>query len=83
MLELRLPGIQIGRSARPVSVAAYTDDVTVFATTVAEFSIIQESIRLYEKASGVRLKTLKSKTIAVERWSVLDTLLGIPYHSHV
>ena len=46
MLELRLPEIQIGRSARPVSAVVYADDVTVFATTVADFSIIEESIRL-------------------------------------
>jgi len=67
----------------PVSVVAYADDVAVFATTVADFSTIQEAIRLYEKASGTRLNPLKYKAIAVGRWSAFDTVLGIPYHSHV
>jgi len=59
------PWVQIGRSARPVSVVAYADYVTVCATTVADFSIIEESIRLYEKASSARLNPLKSKAIAI------------------
>jgi hypothetical protein len=83
MLELCLSGIQTGRSTCPVSVIAYANDVTVFATTAANFSIIGEAICLYEKASDVRLNPLKSKAIAVGRWSALDTVLGIPYHSHV
>jgi len=83
ILESRLPGIQIGWSARPVSSFAYADDVTVFVTSVVDFSIIEEAIRLYEKASGARLNQHKSKVIAIGVWSAFDADLGIPYHSHV
>jgi hypothetical protein len=76
-LELRLPGIQIGRSARPVSIVACVDDVTIFVTSVADFSIIEEAISLNEKATCARLNPLKSKAIAIGRWSALDTVLGI------
>jgi hypothetical protein len=44
MLEQNLPGIQTGRYARPVSVVAYADDVTIFLTSVSEFPIIEDSI---------------------------------------
>jgi hypothetical protein len=37
MLELRLPGIQIGRCARSVSTVAYVGDVTVFVNSIADF----------------------------------------------
>ena len=83
MPESRLLGIHIGRSARSVSTVAYADDVTVFLTSVADFSNIQKAIRVQEKASGARLNPHKSKAIAIGRWSALDTVLGSPYHSHV
>jgi hypothetical protein len=53
-----------------------------FATSVPKISITEEAMCLYEKASGGRLNPLKSKAIAIG-WSSFDTVLGIPYHSHV
>jgi len=46
---LKLPGIRIGPSTRPTSVVAYADDVTIFVTSAADFAIIEEAIRLYER----------------------------------
>ena len=37
MLEQRLPGIKIGRRARPTPVVAYADDITIFVTTTDDF----------------------------------------------
>ena len=55
LLDLKLPGVRIGRRTRPTSVVAYADDVTIFVTYASDFAIIEEAIRLYERASGARL----------------------------
>jgi len=55
LLDLNLRGIRIGRRTRPTSVVAYAYDVTIFATSAADFAIIQEAIRLYERLSGARI----------------------------
>jgi hypothetical protein len=47
MLKQRLPGVRIGRGFEPVSVVAYAD-VTVFLTSVTEFSTVQEAIQLFK-----------------------------------
>ena len=83
LLDLKLPGIMIGRRTRPTSVVAYADDVTIFVTSVAEFAIIEEAIRIYERASGARLNPRKSKALAIGNWCTQETVLGIAYHPHV
>jgi len=50
LLDLKLPGIRIGRRTRTTSVVAYADGVTIFVTSAADFTIIEEAIRLYERA---------------------------------
>ena len=55
LLDLKLPGVRIGRRTRPTSFVAYADDVTIFVTSAADFAIIEEAIRLYERLSGARL----------------------------
>jgi len=47
-LDLKLPGIRIGGRRRHTSVVAYADDVTIFVTSAADFTIREEAIRLYE-----------------------------------
>lgn len=47
MMVLPLPGIQTGRSAHPVSIVAYADDLSIFLNSVADFSIIEEAICQY------------------------------------
>jgi len=83
LLDLELPGIRIGRRTRPTSVVAYTDDVTIFVISAADFAITEEAIRLYERASGARLHPRKSKALTVGSWCTQETVLGIAYHPHV
>jgi len=65
LLDLNLPGIRIGRRTRPTSVVAYADDVIIFVTSAADFAIIEDAIRLYERAPRARLNTRESKALAV------------------
>jgi len=46
-------------------VVVHADDVTIFVTSAADFAIIEEAIRLYERASGARLNPRKSKALSV------------------
>ena len=55
----------MGNQELHTSVIAYADDVTIFVTSIADFPIIEEAIRLFERASGARLNPRKSKAIAV------------------
>ena len=64
-LDLKLPDIRIGRSTRPTSMMAYADDVIIFVTSAADFVIIEEAIRLYERAICARPNPRKSKALAV------------------
>jgi hypothetical protein len=54
---------------------AYADDITIFVTSAADFPIIEDAIRRYEKVSGVRLNPQKSKALAEGRWSTFGTVL--------
>jgi len=39
----------------------YADDVIIFVTFAADFTIIEEAIQLFEQESGARLNPRKSK----------------------
>jgi hypothetical protein len=82
-LERRLPGVRLDRGSRPVSVVAYTYDVTVFLTTASDISTMEEAIRQFEKASGARLNPHKSRAPATGRWYVPGNPMGIAYHPTV
>ena len=82
VLEQKLPGLRMGNHTRQTSVIAYADDVTIFVTSIADFRIIEEDIRLSKRASGARLNPRKSKAIAVVGWCTRETVLGIDYHTH-
>jgi hypothetical protein len=78
----RLPGVRIGRDSEPASVLAYADDVTVFLTSAADLQIVQEVIQQFEKASGARLNTRKSRILTIGRWTASDNILGILHCHH-
>jgi len=61
----------------------YADDVLIFVTSAADFAIIEETIHLYERASGVRLNPRKSKALAGGSWCIQETIFGIAYHPSV
>jgi len=65
ILEQKLPGIHIGKRANKTVVVAYADDVTIFVTSPTDLPVIHDAIQCYEKATGARLNTRKSKALAV------------------
>jgi exonuclease III len=79
LLEQRLSGVHIGRRNRPVSVVAYADDVTIFITSISEFQVVEDAIRLFEKASGALVNPTKSQALPTGRWPTSDTVFGIEY----
>ena len=83
LLELKLPGIRIGGRSSPTSAVAYADDVIIFVTSAADFTIIEEAIHLFERASGAQLNPRKSKSLELVSWCKQDTIFGIAYHSSV
>jgi len=76
-LEYNLPGIRLGRSTRSPTVVTYADDVTVIVTQPEDFAIIHEAVRCYEKATGAKLNSQKSKALPTGGWSQPATALGI------
>jgi len=62
-LEDNLPGIRLDRNTRSPPVVAYADDVTVLVTQPGDFAIIHEAVRCYEKATGAKLNSQKSKVL--------------------
>jgi len=83
LLELKLPCVRIGRRSRPTLVVADSDDVTIFVTSAADFTIIEEAIQLFEGATGSQLNPRKSKALAVERCCKQETIFGIFHHPAV
>jgi hypothetical protein len=79
----KLPGINIGKRANKTVVVAYADKVTIFVTLPTELPIIHYAILCYEKATGARLNTKKSKALTVGGWSTTTVPLGIPYANEV
>jgi len=75
ILDQKLPGIRIGKRARKTVAVAYADDITIFVTTPTDIPVINDAIQCYDKVTGARLNTRKSKALAVRGWSTsTDTL---------
>ena len=49
-------------------VVAYDDDVTVFVTEPGDFTIIQDAVECYEKATGAKLSSQKSQALPIAGW---------------
>ena len=64
-IEENFTGIQIGRRRSKTTVIAYADDVTIFVTSQADITKIQEALLCYEAASGARVNIEKSRAIAI------------------
>jgi CHAT domain-containing protein len=80
-LEEQLAGFKSTRGKRITPVVAYADDVTVFVTQPADFTIIQQAVQCYERATGAKLNSQKSKAIAIGNWTEPATALGITFHN--
>jgi hypothetical protein len=62
---------------------AYADDITVFVTRPEDFTIINQTIWHYEKATGAKLNPKKLKALAIGNWTMPATVLGIDFHPQV
>jgi hypothetical protein len=80
MLKQSLPGVRIGRHSEPVSVIAYADDVSVFLTSAADFSTVQETMQQFERAFDSRLNPSKSRALPIRRWSAPDIFVILCRH---
>ena len=68
-LEDNLPGIRLGQSTRSPPDVAYADDVIILVTQPGDLAIIHEAVRCYEKATGAKLNSQKSKALPIRGWS--------------
>jgi hypothetical protein len=58
----------------------YVDEVIIFLTSITDLQIVDEAIQMFEKASGARLNSKKSRALPIGRWKTFDTVRDIPYH---
>jgi hypothetical protein len=60
-----IAGCRPPRHNRKLAVVAYADDVTIILRSAQEVQVVQEAIRLYEKATGAVLNHCKSKALVL------------------
>ena len=76
-----------GHQTRPIyaehPIVAYADEVTVILTQPGDFAIIHEAVRCYEKVTGAKLNSQKSKALPIGWWSQSANALGIESHDLV
>jgi len=82
-LERRLKGIQIGRGHAKMAVIAYADDVTIFLTSPVDVRKLQETLLIYEAATGAKVNMRKSRALALGTWDTTTQIMDIPYHTDV
>jgi hypothetical protein len=80
-LDKKLTGINLKNDGPTAKVVAYADNVSIFVTSPADITNIQETLQNYEKASGARINTMKSKAIAIGEWDTTTQIMDIPYHT--
>ena len=68
-LEKKLTGIKIGKRGTKTTVIAYADDVTIIVSKSEDTRIIQNILGTYEKATGEKINTQKSRTLALGSWN--------------
>jgi hypothetical protein len=61
------------------TITAYADDVSIFITSPADIPTVQDVLRAFEKASGAKISTTKSKILALSNWNTQLDILGVPY----
>jgi hypothetical protein len=57
----------------------YADDVTIFVSTPDDIPKLEDALCQYERATGAKINTLKSKALPLAGWPSSQTVLGIPY----
>jgi len=64
-------------------VVVYAEDVTSFVTALADIQIIGDFLLTYERATGARLNTRKSKAMAAGSWDISIDMLDFPYFQEI
>jgi hypothetical protein len=82
-LEERLHVIHIGGTTRISHVLAYAEDITVHLTQPKDFDTTLQSRHTYEKATGARINTHKSKALAIANWTAMGTALGMDFQEQI
>lgn len=70
-LRDRLSGLFLPGSSdldHPLTVSAYTDDVSVFITNQGDVQCLQDTLSLYERASTARVNWAKSEALLIGHW---------------
>jgi hypothetical protein len=83
MIKHLLPGIRLPHGTSPISVVAYADDITIFATSPEDLRAIDGALTTFQRASGAQLNPHKSKSLAIGGWAALPLPRGIAYHPAV
>jgi hypothetical protein len=82
-LHNTLPKIRIGGSSLHSPVVAYAVDVIVFVTRPGDFDVVKDAITTYERASGARMKPVKSRALPVGSWSHPPSIFGMGLQARV
>jgi len=82
-LEEAITGARIGRGKPGTATVAYADDVTVFLTEPDEAQALQETLHIYEEATGAKINMDKSKALAIDGWDVTKKIMNISYHEEI
>jgi hypothetical protein len=83
LIKKKVARLQIGRNGRRIAAVAYADDVTLFVTSLNDLPIIKDIRHTFEKASGVRLNTHKSKALVTVGWNASNTELGRDFQPYM
>jgi len=82
-LEKSLSGVKIGRHQSKTVVTAYADDVTIFLTSVEDVPKLKDLLYRNEAATGAKINTYKSKTMALGRWDTALNIMDTPNHTEL
>ena len=64
-LDKHLTGLCIGRGRARTWLIAYADDVTILVTSPSDIQKIQDPLQCHEEATGAKVKTGKSRAVAI------------------
>jgi len=82
-LEEAITGARIGRGTPGTATVAYADDVTVFLMEPDEVQALQETLHIYEEATGAKINMDKSKALAIGGWDITKKIMDISYHKEI
>ena len=82
-VDQKIQELQLGSRGFIATVVAYADDITIIATRPEDIDIIQEVLHDYEKATGARINTHKSRAITFGSWDKSTPIMDIQYHDKI